>query len=129
MGIRSGFITHSAAMVYSDAALPGLLVNVISNGERNPTGKSPTAQQGFRILNPYDTNVGRKGQRGILLRVVRFAPHDGAKFMSPRFHRGKGKGYSGPSPPIKPKSNGQIPMAKTLRKERQYQINIPTAWS
>jgi hypothetical protein len=23
-GIRSGFITHSAAMVYSDAALPGL---------------------------------------------------------------------------------------------------------
>jgi hypothetical protein len=26
---------------------------------------------------------------GILLRVIIFAPHDGAKFVSPRFNRGK----------------------------------------
>ena len=37
-------------------------------------------------------NVGRKGQRRVLLRVIMFAPHDGAKFMSPRFNRGNCRG-------------------------------------
>ena len=35
MGIRSGFITHSVAKVYSDAALPGLLGRGCSPEGRN----------------------------------------------------------------------------------------------
>jgi len=38
------------------------------------------------------TYVTLPGLMGSHSRVIRFAPHDGAKFMSPRFHRGNCRG-------------------------------------
>ena len=53
-------------------------------GEIGNKPKEPTAQ-------PWAHECWTAGaaQRGILLRVVQFAPLDGATFMSPRFYRGR----------------------------------------